>query len=211
MGAAINEADFADPISRRLARGESVAKDNSMEIWLDPHGLERHPITNGGIIDPQRRDIPRRTRLYRFASTHDGVEGTIAGGWWVAQPELERLVRYAEVNGKTLGYAVRLLCCVPPEWGSALNFLVAVRTAADIAAWGGLAGSAVGRSSPKPGMPGFAARPTRIDARNDVAALRVPQLFIPGTRRPGAAKAMFHFEGCWQTNGAKDWIVGSGG
>ena len=105
---------------------------------------------------------------------------------------------------------MRLLCCVPPEWGSALNFIVAVRTARQLLAWRGLANSATGAFVPPPGTPAAAAGTTRITARNDIAALRVPQLFIPGTSRDGAGAAMFLHEGHWQTEGAVDWVVGSG-
>jgi hypothetical protein len=132
------------------------------------------------------------------------------GGWWIERRELDHLIRYSQVNDKTLGYAVRLLCCVPPEWGSALNFIVSVKAAGIIAAWRGLANSAAATFVPGPGMPNAAAGTTRITARNDIAALRVPQLFIPGTRQEGAAGAMFRFEGQWQIEGATDWIHGSG-
>ena len=132
------------------------------------------------------------------------------GGWWLEWQELDRLIRYAGVNHRTLGYAVRLLCCVLAEWGSALDFIVAVVAAARIVAWRGLANSATARFVPQPGMPAIATGTTRIEAQNDIAARRVPQLYIPGTRHDGAASALFHYEGHWQTAGATDWIVGSG-
>ncbi|WP_270935510.1 hypothetical protein [Falsiroseomonas oryzae] len=208
MPSAINQQDFADPISRRLARGESLGE--SSQIWLDPWGRSTVPIVNGGMVDPEPYEIAAGTTLYRFASAGDGVEGALRGGWWLERRQLDHLIRYSQVNGRTLGYAVRLLCCVPPEWGSALNFLVAVKAAGTLMAWRGLANSAVGVFSPPAGMPAAAAGTTRITARNDVAALRVPQLFIPGTRRPGAASALFRYEGQWQTEGARDWVFGSG-
>lgn len=207
MTRAINEEDFANPISRRLARGESLSADG--QVWLDPFGNQKAPILNGGIIDPRRYDIAENTSLYRFASVTDGAEGTMRGGWWLGRRELDHLIRYAQVNNKTLGYAVRLLCCVPPEWGSALNFIVHVKAAGTIAAWSGLANSATATMM-KPGMSSAAAGITQITARNDVAALRVPQFFIPGTRREGNTRAMFRYEGQWQTEGATDWIYGSG-
>jgi hypothetical protein len=208
MASAINGTDFADPVSRRLARGESLGGAN--EIWLDPWGHSTVPITNGGIVDPEPYEIAAGTKLYRFSSTSGGAEEALRGGWWLERRELDHLVRYAQVNDKTLGYAVRLLCCVPPEWGSALNFLVAVEAAGRLLAWRGLANSAVGVSAPNPTLPPFAQSVTRITARNDIAGLRVPQLFIPGTRRPGATAAMFRYQGQWQTEGARDWIFGSG-
>lgn len=113
MSRAVNESDFADPISRRLALGESLSEDG--RLWLDPHGRETVALVNGGMLDPQRYDIPSGTRLYRFASATDGVEGALRGGWWLERRELDQLVRHAQVNGRSLGYSVRLLCCVPPE------------------------------------------------------------------------------------------------
>ncbi|HUB13544.1 MAG TPA: hypothetical protein VMB34_16470 [Acetobacteraceae bacterium] len=208
MGRAINEQDFADPISRRLARGESLSDD--AQLWLDQYGSTRIPILNGGIIDPERHDIKEGTRLYRFASVSDGVEGALRGGWWLQRRELDHLIRYAQVNDRTLAYAVRLLCCVPPEWGSALNFLVAVTARAEIAAWRGLANSAFARFEPGAGMSKVAAGVTRITARNEDSDLRVPQLFIPGTRRSGGPGAMFSYQGQWQIEGAIDWVFGSG-
>jgi hypothetical protein len=207
---AVNEEDFANPISRRLARGESLTEGSS-QVWLDPFGREKAaPVTNGGIIDPCRYEIAKRTSLYRFASVTDGAEQALRGGWWLERRELDHLIRYAEVNNKTLGYAVRLLCCVPPEWGSALNFIVCVKAAGVIAAWRGLANSAAAKYTLKQGGPNAIAGVTRINAQNDVAALRVPQLFIPGTKRDGATRVMFLYEGQWQTEGATDWIHGSG-
>jgi len=209
MARAINERDFANPISRRLAQGESLGDDG--QIWLDPQGREKVPILNGGIIDPKRHDIPKGTQLYRFASVGDQVEGALRGGWWLERRELDHLIRYAQVEQRSLGYAVRLLCCVPPEWGSALNFLVCVRTRATIAAWRGLARSAVARHKPGPKMPAFTGGVTRITARNEDSDMRVPQLFIPGTRSDGGPAAMFSYQGQWQTEGAVGWVYGSGG
>ncbi len=205
---AINEQDFLDPISRRLARGEAVAAN--AQLWLDPKGRETVSLTNGGMVDPVRHDLVSGTTIYRFASESDGVEGAMRGGWWVERRELDQLIRYAKLNNKTLGYAVRALCGVPPEWGSALNFLIAVKTAGVVATWRGLAASAHAVFTPPPGMSRAASSVTTIPAKNDVAALRVPQLFIPGTRKDGATRAFFQFEAQWQTEGARDWIYGSG-
>ncbi len=132
------------------------------------------------------------------------------GGWWLARKELDQLIRYAQINQHSLGYAVRLLCCVPPEWGSALNLLVTVEATGHLLAWQGLANSASAPFRLKPAMSGAAAGVTSIKAPNDVAALRVSQIFIPGTRPEGATRAMFRFVGQWQTEGAIDWLSRSG-
>ncbi len=207
--AAINARDFADPISRRLARGEQIGAGS--QLWLDPRGESTLSIINGGIVDPQPYPIGPDVTLYRFGSTAQEVAGVMSGGWWLERRELDQLISWSRINQRSLGYAVRLLCCVPPEWGSALNFLIAVRTVGSIMAWRGLANTAVAAYVPPAGMPKFAGGTTVITARNDTAALRVPQLFIPGTRSPGGPSAMFSFTGQWQTDGAADWVFGSGG
>ncbi|HEY4820600.1 MAG TPA: hypothetical protein VIH62_07130, partial [Xanthobacteraceae bacterium] len=51
---------------------------------------------------------------------------------------------------------------------------------------------------------------TDIDARNDIAAWRLHQLYIPGTRREGAADRFFSLVGQWQTEGAPDWLYRPG-
>ena len=99
MARAINEEDFANPISRRLARGESLSEDG--QVWLDPNGHEVMPILNGGIIDPQRYEIAENTSLYRFASVTDGAKGAMRGGWWIERRELDHLIRYSQVNDKS--------------------------------------------------------------------------------------------------------------
>jgi hypothetical protein len=207
VGIAVNEQDFANPISRRLAICESPGL---AQIWLDPRGRETRIIATGGMVDPVRYEIEPGTTLYRFASYLDGVEGAMRGGWWIERQQLDHLIRYGEINGKTLGYAVRILCCVPPEWGGALNFVIRVKATRLLAAWRGLANTAVAPSKRLNGMSPVGVSTTVIATRNDIAALRVPQLFIPGTRGDGATGAMFSFEGQWQTEGATDWILGSG-
>jgi hypothetical protein len=208
MASAINEQDFANPISHRLAIGDTPGL---AQIWLDPRGRETHTVATGGMVDPVRYEIEAGATLYRFASYADGAEAAMRGGWWIERQQLDQLIRYGELNGKTLGYAVRLLCCVPPEWGVALNFLIRVKARSLLAAWRGLANTAVAPGKPPTGAsPAGSGMATVISARNDIAALRVPQLFIPGTRNEGAAQALFIFEGQWQTEGPKDWIFGSG-
>ena len=207
MTQAINERDFSDPISYKIATGTMPGLG---EIWLDPTGTNKIAIATGGMIDPKRAEIEANATLYRFASHSDGAQGAMRGGWWLERKQLDHLIRYASVNRKTLGYAVRLLCCVPPEWGVALNFLIRVRTVGLITAWRGLARTAVAPFKLPTDMPDVRKGTTVITAHNENADLRVPQLFIPGTRSPGASQAFFSFEGQWQTEGAKDWLFGSG-
>ncbi len=201
MSNAANLQEFLNPATRAMAMGKST--DPKDQIWLDPNGRTTTAPANGGVINPQRHDIPAGTTLYRFATITDGAERVMSGSWWMERAELNQLIRFSQVNKKSLGYAVRLLCAVPPEWGSALNFLIAVRTRVGLAAWRGLANSAAA-SSPASRQAGAAT--TVINTRNDIAAWRLHQLFIPGLRNPGATAGYFIFQGQWQTEGAPDWL-----
>ena len=121
--AALNEADFADPTSLLAAMGHSTRPEE--QIWLDPSGRTSLAPRTGGMIQPVRYDIKEGSVLYRFGSQLGTPAQTMSGGWWIERRELDQLIRFGEINDRTLGYAVRLLCCVPPEWGTALNLLVA--------------------------------------------------------------------------------------
>jgi len=211
--AALNEADFADPASLLAAMGHSTRPED--RIWLDPSGRTSLAPRTGGMIGPVRCEVKDGSVIYRFGSQFGTPEQTMTGGWWIERRELDQLIRFAEVNERTLGYAVRLLCCVPPEWGAALNLLVSVRTRGPLAAWRGLANSAsasdrMARAGSRPAAPRGGFTRTDIDARNDIAAWRLHQLYIPGTRREGAADRFFSLVGQWQTEGAPDWLYRPG-
>ena len=211
--AALNEADFADPTSLLAAMAHSTRPEE--QIWLDPSGRTSLAPRTGGMIQPVRYDIKEGSVLYRFGSQLGTPAQTMSGGWWIERRELDQLIRFGEINDRTLGYAVRLLCCVPPEWGTALNLLVAVRTRGPLAAWRGLANSAW--ASDRPGRTGSHSAALRggftrtdIEARNDIAAWRLHQLYVPGTRREGAADRFFSLVAQWQTEGAPDWLYRPG-
>lgn len=97
----------------------------------------------------------------------------------------------------------RLVGCVPPEWGSNLDLVVRVRLRADLLAFRGLANSAVGTD---------AQGRTAIEARNDIASWRLPQLFIPGLRDPrtgaptGRHGQWFQHDGSWPVRNSFSWI-----
>src|SRR5947208_2542684 len=141
---------FAYPTSLLAAMGHSTRPEE--QIWLDPSGRTSLAPRTGGMIQPVRYDIKEGSVLYRFGSQLGTPAQTMSGGWWIERRELDQLIRFGELNERTLGYAVRLLCCVPPEWGAALNLLVAVRTRGPLAAWRGLANSA--RASDRPSHTG---------------------------------------------------------
>jgi hypothetical protein len=191
----LNERDFTDPRSRQLALGMAI--DPAARIWLTPRGDETMAPQNGGMIRPMRHDLPPNTSIYRFADSRYGVEGALSGGWWMERRELDRLIRFSELNDKPISFAVRLLCCVPPEWGSRLDSLVCARTRGWLAAYRGLANSAWARD---------AISRTEIPARNDVAEWRLHQIFIPGLRGPGAYRRLLIFQQQWDTSKGVSWI-----
>jgi hypothetical protein len=210
---AINAADFADPASRQRAMGRSTRPDD--QIWLDPQGSEVLAPGSGGMIDPARYEIKEGAALYRFGTYSEKPEALMQGEWWIERPELEQLIRFSEVNDRTLGYAVRLLCCVPPEWGVALNFLILAWARRPLVAWRGLGNSASATDRPRVPRPGQTPPPggytrTEIEARNDIPAWRLNQLFIPGAKREGAAGRFFQLRGQWQTEGPRDWLYRPG-
>ena len=176
---AANDTYFNDPRSRNFALGlQTKPKDL---IWLDPKGNQKHAIQNGGIIDPRKYVIDPSTRIYSFTSVTSEIVDMLGRDWWVDRKALDQIIRFASVNKISIGYAVRLLCCVPIEWGNKLNFLIPARTKVALAAWRGLANSAAGSAdlvSPTGRVIGRVGSET--PARNDIAAWRCLQLHIPG-------------------------------
>ena len=203
---AANERYFADPDSRKAAMGLQTGAD--AVIWLNPSGTETYAIQNGGILDPQRFDIESGTPIYSFTMVTAELKWMVGREWWVDRKCLDQIIRFAQVNQVSMGRAVRLLCCVPLEWGNALNFLIAARTRVTLAAWRGLGNSAAASAdliSPAGNPIGKSYSET--PARNDIAAWRCPQLFIPGLKALGAdATAWLSLEGQYQLGDAATWL-----
>ncbi len=201
---AANEKYFADPNSRNVALGVQTGK----EIWLDPQGTETHSYTNGGILDPVRYDIEPGMPIYSFTTVTSELKYMLGRDFWVDRGGLDQIIRFAQVNNVSMGHAVRVLCCVPFEWGSRLNFLVAARTLVSLAAWRGLANSAAASAdlvSPAGRVIGRAGSET--PARNDIASWRCWQLYIPGLKALGAnATEWLSLEGQYQLGDAATWL-----
>lgn len=203
---AANEKLFADPDSRKAALGlQTGTKDL---IWLNPAGSETYAIQNGGVLDPKRSDIEPGTPIYSFTTVTSELKWMIGRDWWVDRISLDQIIRFSQVNNVSMGRAVRLLCCVPLEWGNELNFLIAARTKVTLAAWRGLGNSAAASAdlvSPTGRVIGRAGSET--PARNDIAAWRCWQLCIPGLKAIGAdATAWLTLEGQYQLGSAATWI-----
>jgi hypothetical protein len=203
---AANEKYFSDPDSRKVAQGLQAGADKL--IWLNRTGSVTHAIQNGGILDPRRYDIDPATPIFSFTTTTTEIKFMLGRDFWVDRAGLDQIIRFSQVNDISMGRAVRVLCCVPPEWGSTLNFLVAARTRVALTAWRGLANSAAASAplvSPSGRVIGQAGSET--PARNDIAAWRCWQLYIPGLKALGAdATAWLTLEGQHQLGGAATWL-----
>ncbi len=202
---AANEKYFADPDSRKVALG---LQTGGKEIWLNPTGSETYAFQNGGVLHPKRHDIEPGTAIFSFTSVTGELKWMIGRDWWVDRPGLDQIIRFSQVNNVSMGRAIRVLCCVPLEWGNQLNFLIAARTKVTLAAWRGLANSAAASAD-------LVSRTGRVlgktssetPARNDIAAWRCWQLCIPGLKALGAdATAWLAVEGQYQLGDAATWL-----
>lgn len=201
MTRCLNDADIAESDNYLLSQGYDLSP--AKLLWLDARGTETRPLRNGGMINPARHKLPPGTVLYRFADSRGSMDAVTSGGWWLERKEFEQLIRFAEVNSIPLGYAVRILCCVPPEWGSQLDYLVRVRTRDWLTVYRGLAADASAKDK---------LTRTEITARNDIAAWRLHQIFVPGLRNPrtgtatGNNKRFFTLDGEWAIKNRFTWI-----
>jgi hypothetical protein len=196
-----NKSAFEDPKERLLALGYNLKPTTT--VYLDPSGREQMLVQSGGMISPVRHELRAGTSLYKYTDARQPPDAYLSSGWWFERPELDRVIAFAERNKIPEGYAVRLLGCVPPEWGSNLDLVVRVRLTCDLLAFRGLANSALGKD---------AKGSTFIEVRNDIAVWRLPQLYVPGLRDPHSGKPTgnhlrwFQREGVWPVRSNYSWI-----
>lgn len=199
---AANRNDFFNADHRMLAEGYDLSGES--DIWVDPGGTERVPVTNGGMINPSPHTIPSGTNLFRYGTADAPDSVNLTSGWWLERRELDTIIGAAQHHQTSEGMVVRLLCCVPPEWGSQLDVVIGVRTNRELLAFRGLANSASAKA--RDGGP-----PTVIPARNEISSQRVHQLYIPGLRDPrtnqptGRHEAFLTLQGKWPVSG-RNWI-----
>ncbi len=158
-----NQEQFDDPQTRLNATGYDPAIVNEpglLAAW------------NGGLHSPVQWSLSPGTVIYRFGSTRKSVQWVAGGEWWVARKEFEILMRFAQEHDISVALAARILLCVQPEWNT-LDLLVRCIVRVPLEALKGLAQPSV--SVPGDGLGAF-----ELPARNDIAARRVHQLFIPG-------------------------------
>jgi hypothetical protein len=123
--------------------------------------------------------------IYRFGTSGKSVPDLMQGAWWVAQPEMEKLLSFAQQHGVGIGVAVRALALLPPQW-SDLGRLIRVRVRRRLLAMRGLGESV--HLDPKDGL-----RTVSLPHQNHNPARRLHQLFIPGLSEPGFANRVFEF------------------
>jgi hypothetical protein len=160
-----NQRFFDLPSALLEARGadrkQPVAKADGTLDW----------VTNGGIIAPQRHEIATGTRLVRFGNITPHF--AVAGGWWLEFSAYRKIEDFADRYKMPVQVALRLLCCVPPEW-SQLTVLMQAHTIAPLLAYRG-SGAPVTLVNKTTKQISFMA--VTADASGQI----VPQLFIPGT------------------------------
>ena len=165
----INYAAFNDPRSRQMAMGVDLRPSKAI---TDPKGQVLVYAQTGGILNPSRYELHPGTIVFRFGTISAGVENVAKGGWWVENPEFEKLFAFAQKWDISIGMAMRSLCLVPPEW-SGVTLLVRARVTDPLLAWRGLANSVV--------TPATDAGPmVRMAHQNDNSERRLNQLFVPG-------------------------------
>jgi hypothetical protein len=196
-----NQNAFDDPGHKVIAQGYSFHPKTT--IWLDPNGREQALTQSGGMINPERCELRAGTTLYKYTDQAQSADIYLSSGWWFARRQLDHIIAFAQQEGVPEGYAVRLLGCVPPEWGSLLDLVVGVSLSTDLLAFRGLAKSAVGRD---------AHGRTAIEAQNENPNLRLPQLYVPGlrdarTNRPtGRHMQWFQDVKRWPVRNPYTWI-----
>lgn len=164
-----NQQAFDDPASRQAAMGANLSEQGAVR---DARGELLFRLGTGGMIAPQRAELPAHTPLMRFASHTANVPQAMKGGWWVEQSAFERILRFSQIQDVALIMAARILCGVPPEW-SDMRLLVRARLRRPLLAWRGLANTVI---VPHPG----GGPKVQMLHQNANAERRLHQLFIPG-------------------------------
>lgn len=163
----VNKSAFNDHNARQQAMGV----DTRSAALVDVQGKTTvHPQT-GGMIAPVRHELFSKTILFRFADGYTSLERAVTGGWWLGSREFDRICNFAKYHDIHPAMAVRMLCCVPPEW-SDMGLLVRARVDRPLLAYRGL-GNDVSTQHDDGGW-------VRMKASNDFAERRLHQLFIPG-------------------------------
>jgi hypothetical protein len=191
----LNQAAFDEQKSYELATGQNP---DARTAFADASGNILFRAQTGGMISPERAVIEEGSTLHRFADSHKDAQGTMAGGWWIARHEFDRILRFAQINELTDPMAARILLGVPPEWGD-MGIMVRVRVRGPVLAWRGLANTVI--------VPHRDGGPkVQMLHQNANAERRINQLFIPGmvgAEDQSLAREAFQFEGEWRFSKAE--------
>jgi hypothetical protein len=133
-------------------------------------GIEMAMLTNGGLIDPQIRQLALGTVLVRFGSSVL-IPQVAAGEWWLDFAQYQIVERHADANGLPVPVAMRQLCCVPLDWG-AMTTIVQGRVIRPLLAYEGAGAPATGQKG------------TDYLDGSLAGQLGLKQLFIPGLSEP---------------------------
>ncbi|MEE4453278.1 hypothetical protein [Novosphingobium resinovorum] len=168
-----NEHWFNRPETRVRATGykSSINPERRYtDVVVSDQGYEMAMITNGGIVDPQLRQLGLGTVLVRFGSSVF-VDQVAAGEWWLEFEQYRIVEKYADANAISVPMAMRQLCCVPLDWG-AMTTVVQGRVIRPLLAYEG------------PGAPATGGKGTDYLDGQAAAQLGLKQLYIPGLSDP---------------------------
>src|SRR5258706_9649631 len=174
---AINDACFQGTTSHKwllMARG--FALDRGKGKYVTSAG-SNCVARNGGIANPQKVHLRVGQIYFRWADAireRADRQKAVYGGWWVDYGTLEKMVEFAHRSGLDFGYALKLMCAVPYEWGES-NRIVVAELQRPLDAWAGSGRKAeVTSKSKRDGGADYTPPPD------------VMQLFIPGMEDYGA-------------------------
>ncbi|MFV0411431.1 MAG: hypothetical protein ACK5LJ_17565 [Paracoccus sp. (in: a-proteobacteria)] len=193
-----NQAHFSDPDSFRRAQGVNL---NPKTAFTDRKGNVLFYAQTGGIMRPDRHELKPGTSIFRFGSNSDSTAKVAAGSWWIEREEFDKIIRFGEIHGLSVGMAMRALCLVPPEWSDA-TLLVRANVVEPLLAWRGLGNSVI---TPADGDGPL----VRIPHQNDFAARRLHQLFIPGLYNDAQVRSALQIEAEFslsKSEGVRGWV-----
>ena len=178
----INARAFENPQMWLWAQGVDTNEDNAV---VSTNGQVLFYSKTGGMMKPRRHVLQEGDVIYRFGASGKSVQDLMQGAWWIAQPEMEKLLSFAQQHRVGVGVAVRALALVPPQW-SDLGRLIRVRVRRRLLAMRGLGESV--HIAPKDEL-----GTVSLTHQNHNPARRLYQLFIPGLSEPGFTNRVFEF------------------
>lgn len=172
-----NQRWFDLPGSELEARGSTLRDGFEHDAGAVP--------VNGGILNPVPRPLLPGARLVRFGDVGT-VHLTVGGPWWMELAQYLKIEAYADRSGTTVPHALRLFCCVPPEWNS-LSIVVQVMVVQPLLAYSGLSAPVWRKKDDRAGPPFL----TGGEGKGG----QFSQLFIPGMASADLRRAALRIDG----------------